>query len=105
MVSPSATTVPAGSPDINLRPDDDFEAFRHIARYTPSIDVSVLVGEDGPRLVAQKISQGSSSNFVRPCLRLFAELWIDRNSLLPRSVRGSVVLPRRLHQVPLRSLV
>ncbi|KAI0371120.1 hypothetical protein BV20DRAFT_1051871 [Pilatotrama ljubarskyi] len=41
---------------IDLEDDDDFEAFRHQARYVPSLDVSVFVGNHGPSLFTQQPS-------------------------------------------------
>ena len=37
-----------------LNADDDFTAFRHLARFSTSIDVSVFVGQEGPRLSPKK---------------------------------------------------
>ncbi|KAI0675011.1 hypothetical protein C8Q78DRAFT_1010005 [Trametes maxima] len=34
--------------NIDLEDEDDFEAFRHLARYVPSLDVSVFIGDDPP---------------------------------------------------------
>ncbi|TFK94587.1 hypothetical protein K466DRAFT_657619 [Polyporus arcularius HHB13444] len=47
---------------IELDDDDDFEAFRHLARYVTSLDVSVFVGQDGPPIFTGQRSRESSAN-------------------------------------------
>ena len=44
--------------------EDDFEAFCYLSRHTASIDVSVYIGEEGPRLPAPSNPQGSKPNPV-----------------------------------------
>ncbi|RPD63896.1 hypothetical protein L227DRAFT_608426 [Lentinus tigrinus ALCF2SS1-6] len=45
---------------IELDDDDDFEAFRHLARYATSLDVSVFVGQDGPPIFTRQSSREAS---------------------------------------------
>ena len=56
-------------PDFALGIEDDFEAFCYLSRHTASIDVSVYIGEEGPRLTAPSNPQGSKPNPV--CLNDF----------------------------------
>ncbi|KAI0633377.1 hypothetical protein C8Q77DRAFT_1157588 [Trametes polyzona] len=41
---------------IDLEDEDDFEAFRHLARYVTTLDVSVFLGDAGPPIFSQKAS-------------------------------------------------
>ncbi|PIL34194.1 hypothetical protein GSI_03905 [Ganoderma sinense ZZ0214-1] len=47
---------------IELDDDEDFEAFRHIARYVSTLDVSVFIGQNGPSIFSQQSSQESTTN-------------------------------------------
>ncbi|KAI0829655.1 hypothetical protein BC628DRAFT_1056313 [Trametes gibbosa] len=49
-----------GGRHIDLEDDDDFEAFRHIARYATTLDVSVFVGNSSPPMFTQQSSQAPS---------------------------------------------
>ncbi|TBU29564.1 hypothetical protein BD311DRAFT_787763 [Dichomitus squalens] len=51
---------------IELDDDEDFEAFRHLARYVPSLDVSVFVGQTGPPLFTQQATRESTVNLSNP---------------------------------------
>nr|VWO98373.1 Plp [Ganoderma boninense] len=50
---------------IELDDDEDFEAFRHIARSVSTLDVSVFVGQNGPSVFTQQASQQASTNSKR----------------------------------------
>ncbi|KAI0702971.1 hypothetical protein C8T65DRAFT_741451 [Cerioporus squamosus] len=47
---------------IELEDEDDFEAFRHLARYVTSLDVSVFVGQDYPPIFTEQSSREASTN-------------------------------------------
>ncbi len=52
-----------------LCPEEDFEAFRHLARHVPTLEVSVFVGQNGPTIFTRQPSRESSMNPVRQILR------------------------------------
>ena len=45
--------------------DEDFEAFRHLARHVHTLDVSVFVGQNGPDIFTQQLPRESSTIPVR----------------------------------------
>ncbi|KAM5533338.1 hypothetical protein V8D89_013012 [Ganoderma adspersum] len=47
---------------IELDDDEDFEAFRHLARHVHTLDVSVFVGQNGPSIFTQQFPRESSTN-------------------------------------------
>ena len=74
------------------RLDEDFEAFRHLARYVSSLDVSVFVGQNGPPIFTQQTARESTMNRVRPRIALV----ILKRLNFCRAIRGNVT--RSLNQ-------
>ena len=54
-----------------LSSEEDFEAFRHLARHVPTLDVSVFVGQNGLSIFSQQTPGESSAHPVRPILRYY----------------------------------
>lgn len=50
--------------------DEDFEAFRHLARHVPALDVAVFVGQSGPSF-SRQTSGESSTDPVRLISRYY----------------------------------